>query len=224
MYKLLLLFLFSNTLIAQVGIGTTDPQAALDIDGDLRIRTTVLETESSVIKDSILVISRSGIVNRVPAKDILKAAAPTAVKASFTSGGNISHSLTSGSSLIKFNKEDFDDNDEFNLSTNTFTAKQDGVYTINAQIKIASGLSISTNFGLGIYKNGVLVAEENYLNVVVVIAFIDINVSSPFRRVATTLKLSEGDSITFKVTTGLSTSVSILGSNTNSYCSIYQIR
>ena len=220
MYKLLLLFLFSNTLIAQVGIGTTDPQAALDIDGDLRIRTTVLETESSVIKDSILVISRSGIVNRVPAKDILKAAAPTAVKASFTSGGNISHSLTSGSSLIKFNKEDFDDNDEFNLKTHTFTAKQDGIYTINAQIKIESVISISTNFGLGIYKNGDLIAEENYLNVRVLTT----SVSSPFRRVATTLKLSEGDSITFKVTTGLSTSVSILGSNTNSYCSIYQIR
>lgn len=222
MYKLLLLFLFSNTLIAQVGIGTTDPQAALDIDGDLRIRTISQETETGVIKDSILVISRTGIVNRVPAKDILKAAVPTAIKASLSSGGNLGLSLTSGGTLITFDSEEFDDNNEFDLST--FTVNQDGVYAINAQIKIASGLSVSTNIGLGIYKNGVLIAEENYLNVVVELAFIDINVSSPFRRVASTLKLAAGDTITFKMTSGTSIGLSLSRTSTNSFCSIYQIR
>ena len=93
------------------------------------------------------------------------------------------------------------------------------VYTINAQIKISSGISVSTNFGIRIEKNGVVIAEENYLSVVVTTT----NVSSPYRRISTTVDLAKNDTITFVASTGLA-SLDVLGDREHTYCSIYQIR
>ena len=214
-----LLFLLPTVSFAQVGIGTTSPEAMLDVNGTLKVRSTVNENDIEVIQDSILVISKSGIVNTVLANDIIDAALPTIVKASFSSGGPQTLSLTLGSSKITFDSEEVDNNDEFDLTTNTFTAKQDGIYIVNAQIKIGNIISANTNFGLSIEKNGILIAEENYLSVAV--AFI--NVSSPYRRISTTVDLAKDDTITFAVTSGL-LNVDILGDKKDSYCSIYQIR
>jgi len=206
-------------MFSQVGIGTTNPQATLDVNGTLKVDATILETEMGVIKDSILVISRSGMINRVPAEEIIKAALPTAVKASFSSGGPNLLAISLGSSKITFDSEEIDSNDEFDLTTSTYTAKQDGIYTINAQIKIGNIIAASTDFGIRIEKNGVVIAEEEYLSVVAV----GINVSSPYRRISTTVDLAKDDTITFVVTTGL-LNVSVLGDKKDSFCSIYKIR
>jgi hypothetical protein len=179
--------------MAQFDIGTTNPQATLDVNGTLKINTTIQETEIDVIKDSILVISRTGMVNRVPAEQIVKAALPTTVKAYFSSGGTKTLAITLGSFKITFDIEEVDSNDEFDVTTSTYTAKQDGIYSINAQIKISSGISVSTNFGIRIEKNGVVIAEENYLSVVVTTT----NVSSHYRRISTTIDLAKDDTITF---------------------------
>ncbi|MDN3665510.1 hypothetical protein ACFFU1_16155 [Algibacter miyuki] len=219
-FILLLLILFSILSTAQVGIGTTNPQATLDVNGTLKIDNTLQETELGVIKDSILVISRSGIINTLPATEILKAALPTTVKASFSTGGSKTLAIAlGGKSKLTFNSEEIDSNDEFDLTTNTFTAKQDGIYIVSAQIKIGSAISASTNFGLGIEKNGTLITEENYLSVSV----LSTSVSSPYRRLSTAVELVKDDTITFIVTTGL-LSVDVLGDKKDSFCSIYQIR
>lgn len=216
---LLLLLLFQGSLFAQVGIGTTEPTADLDVNGTLRVRATANETDKEVIRDSILVISRSGNVNRVESTEIIDAALPSMVRASFSSSGNIGHNLSSGTCIIDFDNKEIDNNDEFDTATNTFTAKQDGIYQICAQIKISSTISVSTNFGLGIYKNNVLVAEQSFLSVQV----LNTSVSPPIRYVSTTLDLLEDDTVTFKISSSLAT-VNIAGSSSNSYCAIYQIR
>ncbi|NJX16215.1 hypothetical protein [Tamlana crocina] len=215
---------FQGSLLAQVGIGTTEPTAALDVNGTLRVRATANETDKEVIRDSILVISRSGNVNRVESTEIIDAALPTMVRASFSSSGDIGHTMSSGSCILTFNNELSDSNNEFDTTTYTFTAKQDGIYHISAQMKISSSLSVSTNIGLGIYKNGSLVAEQNYVNVQVsVLSLLNVNVSPPIRYVTTVIDLNENDTIHFEVTSSLG-SINIEGASTESYCAIYQIR
>lgn len=223
MNKVIFYLLFTPTLFAQVGIGITTPTATLDVNGTVRIRSTTNETDLDVINDSILVISKSGNINSVKGVDIINASLPSMVRASFLNGGNISHSLVSGRSIINFNNELTDYNDEFNTTTKTFTAKQDGIYSISAQIKLNSSISASTNFGIGIYKNNVLVAEQSFLSVSITLVFVDINVSPPIRYVSTILDLAANDTITFKVSSTLST-VNILGTSSDSYCAIYQLR
>ena len=220
MNKIIFFLLFTPTLFAQVGIGITTPTATLDVNGTVRIRSTTNETDVDVINDSILVVSKSGNINSVKGVDIINATLPSMVRASFSSGGNISHSLVSGISIIKFNNELTDYNSEFDTATNTFTAKQNGIYSISAQIKLNSSISASTNFGIGIYKNNVLVAEQNFTSV----SLLGINVSPPIRYVSTNLDLAANDTITFKVSSGLVGIVNILGTSSDSYCAIYQLR
>ncbi|XMO86842.1 hypothetical protein AAFN75_00765 [Algibacter sp. AS12] len=213
------LFCITNGIFAQIGINTTAPTATLDVNGTFKIRSTIKEVDIGVIRDSILVISKTGIVNTVPAPDIINVALPTVVKASFTGTGNINHLLSIGSSKIMFDDIEVDNNNEFDPATNTFTAKQDGIYAINAQVKLNAVIGVSTDFGLGIYKNNVLIAEHRFTSIVV----LTVQVSSPIRYVSTTVDLVATDTIEFRVTSTLP-NVDILGSDTESYCSIYQLR
>ena len=57
---LIILFLFTTCIYAQVGIETTNPTATLDINGDLRIRSTTLTTNLTAAKDSIIVVDNVG--------------------------------------------------------------------------------------------------------------------------------------------------------------------
>ena len=81
---LIFTFLVSACAFAQVGIGTTAPSAALDIDGDLRIRNVPIETIMEVAQDSLLVISRDGRVKTISATEITNQALPSVVKGNFS--------------------------------------------------------------------------------------------------------------------------------------------
>lgn len=118
---------------AQVGIGTSSPTESLDINGTLRIRT--IDTSVNLKADSILVANRDGVVKRLNAKEILNNTLKTAVKGSFSSSALVNFTLLAGQVKIPFNAIEFDLNAEYNTATNTFTAKQYGIYQIYAQIK-----------------------------------------------------------------------------------------
>ncbi|GHC59557.1 hypothetical protein GCM10008083_25560 [Ulvibacter litoralis] len=206
--------------MAQVGIGTTEPTASLDINGNLRIRGISEEMEPEIAKDSILVISRNGLVNRISSKKVLESTLKTTAKANFTTGSpTISLSILSNTATIPFDNVAFDTNNEYNATTYTYTAKQDGIYDIYAQIKASSGISVATNFGLSITKNGTVVAENSYAN----IELLGVNVTSPMRNVQTLLQLSENDTVTFEITTDL-ISVDLLNSEKDCFFTIQQIR
>lgn len=217
---LLTSLLFSTIMSAQVGVGTIDPTAALDINGDLRIRSITEETLLDIAQDSILVLSRNGNVNRISSKKVIESTLKTTAKANFGTGGStISLSILSGEAVIPFNNAEFDTNNEYNTTTYTFTAKQDGIYDIYAQIKASSSISIATNFGLSIAKNGVIVAENSFAN----ISVLSIKVTPPIRNVQTLLQLAENDTVTFKITTSL-LSVDLLNNPKDSFFTIHQIR
>ncbi|CCG53976.1 Protein of unknown function precursor [Flavobacterium indicum GPTSA100-9 = DSM 17447] len=212
-----LAFLFFYLGFAQVGIGTSSPTESLDINGTLRIRT--IDTSVNLKADSILVADRDGVVKRLNAKEILNNTLKTAVKGSFSSSALVNLTLLAGQVKIPFNAIEFDLNAEYNTATNTFTAKQDGIYQIYAQIKADNTLSISTNFGLAIYKNGTLLSRNSFAN----IGILGINATPPARSAQNLVQLNTGDTITFYVVSTLA-SVSILGEKEDCYFSILQVR
>ncbi|OAB75683.1 C1q-like domain-containing protein [Cochleicola gelatinilyticus] len=214
----IILLLWGATLTAQVGIGTTNPTATLDVDGNLRLRGTNEETDLEIIQDSILVISRNGTVNRVSSKNIIESHLKSIVKGNMVNNGTISLSLLSGKKEIVFDQEEIDLHNEYDTSTGIFTAKQDGIYRVSVNL-YAGGISVSSNFGVGIYKNGALVAKNSFANIGV--AFV--NVTPPARAVSTIVQLNTNETLSFKVLASL-LSVGISGDNTETFFTIEQIR
>jgi hypothetical protein len=225
MKKICLLFLvFNFTLIySQVGIGTTSPTADLDVNGTLRIRTTSTYLSESAAKDSILVSDDLGNISRISSKKIIESHIKTFIKGNFSSGSVIGLSLVSNTAIIPFGTVDFDVNSEYSTVTNVFTAKQDGIYDIYVQIK-ASGIGVTTNYGVQILKNGSVISQNSFANVGISVLGIGlVNVTSPIRSTQTLLQLVTGDTVQFNVVSNLA-GVSLLGNNEDCYFTIHQVR
>lgn len=214
------MLLFPLLAISQVGVGTTTPQAMLDVGGDLRVQTvsdgTVLAAETSVL---IVDGTDSNIVKKVPSKDIVNSYLKSLVKGNFL-GSSAGITITSLSwNTIPFDNEDIDENNEYDTALYDFTASQDGVYEVYSQIKV-DPISVG-DFGIGIFKvvsgTETEIAQENYIGVQV----LGISVSSPYRRASTVVMLNAGESIRFKVYSLVS--VTLTGGG-NSFFTIKQIR
>lgn len=219
-YLLFQMLLFPLLAISQVGVGTTTPQAMLDVGGDLRVQTvsdgTVLAAETSVL---IVDGTDSNIVKKVPSKDIVNSYLKSLVKGNFL-GSSAGITITSLSwNTIPFDNEDIDENNEYDTALYDFTASQDGVYEVYSQIKV-DPISVG-DFGIGIFKvvsgTETEIAQENYIGVQV----LGISVSSPYRRASTVVMLNAGESIRFKVYSLVS--VTLTGGG-NSFFTIKQIR
>ncbi len=216
--KILFLF-YSVSLFSQVGIGTTEPLATLDINGDLRIREIVEELDLKIAEDSVLVIAKNGTVRRIAAKNIIRAGLKSAVKGVFSPVVNTNLSLSLGYATVPFDEEEFDLNEEFDVASHQFIAKNEGIYDVFAQVKTNGVLAASSNFGISIFKNNQEVCKNSYTN----IGVLGISVSSPIRSAKALLKLDAGDTITFKITSNL-VSVNLLSVDTENYFTINQIR
>ncbi|MDC7996285.1 hypothetical protein [Altibacter sp. HG106] len=213
--------LCSVPIFAQVGIGTVSPTASLDIDGDLRIRVVNEEMNKDVAKDSVLVLSRDGTVKKIEAIEIVDKALPTVLKGSFSSSTVFSISLASGSAILPFDAEDFDANDEFDTSTYTYTAGQDGIYAISVQIKATASLGVATNFGVSILRNGSIISQNSFANV----GILGINATPPLRQSTNLVALSAGDTIHFEVLGDIALgTIDLFGTTTESYFTIHQVR
>jgi hypothetical protein len=219
---LFICILFSLSAAAQVGIGTTDPTAALDINGALRVRTIDSNTRETSAKDSILVSDRYGNIQRISSKMVIESRLKTFIKGGFSAVSDQALTLSSGTIKVPFNYEDFDENAEFDTSTYTFTAKTTGIYAINVQIK-SNASSVATNFGVSILKNEAVIARCGFSNIGVNIAFVTLTVTPPVRAVQTLVKLSVGDTITFNLYTDL-INVGLLSNKTDSFFTIQQVR
>lgn len=206
-------------LCAQVGIGTSSPMAMLDVNGTLRIRQTNQNTNETSAKDSVLVVNNNGDVARTSARQIVNSYLKTFVKGGFSTTADKSLSLSSGTKKIPFDYEEFDLNEEFDPSSNTFTAKQTGIYAITVQIKATSTLSIASNFGVGIVKNSTLIARNTFANIGVA----TINVTPPFRSTQTLVQLSSGETIKFHLYSDL-VNIGLLGTREDCFFTIHQVR
>lgn len=222
--KALLLFILimvSGFSISQVGINTENPLASLDINGNLRVRD-IQKHISMLPIDSILISDGKGYIEHISQTELN----PTNCY-SYASGSGIGGLLTislSGTSWTKipFNLELIDEHNDFDSSTATFTAREEGIYQVYVQIQTTSLLGADI-FGVGIFveKPGnppQLVAEESYLNVSV----LGISVSPSTRKTQTILKLDAGDTIYFAAKANLISLQLLAG--TSSYFTIHQIK
>ena len=147
-----LTLIFFTSIFAQVGVGTTSPTATLDVNGDLRIRSTITTISASAPKDSIIVVNNLGVFQRTNSKALVNSYLKTLIKGTFVSNALIDLNLLAGSVKIPFDLSELDANTEYNTVTNTFTTKQAGVFAINIQIKADATLGVATNFGIAILK------------------------------------------------------------------------
>lgn len=196
MKNLLVLLLFPCWLYSQVGINTTDPQATLDIEGNLRIG--LLETGSDFsARDSILVVDGNRVVKQIKAQEIVRAAPKTLIK------GHIDGTPPISNNRIPFNSLDFDLQGEFNVSTHEFVAANPGIYRVHAQFKYEAGISANLDLGLQVYKvdvngNETLITQSRYINLYINIVVLQLAVSPPIRQVGTLVQLDAGEKIIFK--------------------------
>jgi len=222
MKTLALILLYPLCLCAQVGINTTIPQATLDIEGNIRIAQTN-EGSDLAARDSILVIDGNQILRVVTSKKLLSNLQKSIVKGNLSAADGVS--ISSGETLIPFNTTELDIKNEFNTTTSEFVATDPGIYRVSAQIK--QDVLTAGDFGLSIYKvnhsgTETLLTRERYLNLNVSLLTLNLNVSSPMRRVETITSLAAGERIRFKTNSAIGLSIS--GSNSDTFFIIEQIR
>ncbi|MGK6341864.1 C1q-like domain-containing protein [Chryseobacterium sp. DT-3] len=220
--SVLLFFLVGIKCFSQVGINTADPEAMLDINGDLRVRITEKCLGESCT-DFVLIRNNDGYVQSI-SKDQLFSSNP---KSYVTGTGMnsvilVSVSGATGWGKILFDKEVIDENNDFDITNNTFTAPKDGIYQLYVQYKISSMVSAG-ELGIGIFvQKGTntpeLVAEETYVNTSV----LGIPVSPATRSTQNMVALKAGDQVYFGAKTSMS-SIDLL-SGTSSLFTIHQVK
>lgn len=223
----LILLLFYGSCFSQIGIGTTQPTALLDINGNMRIRNVASLSSETAAKDSILTSNLTGNTNRVSSKTLVYSHKKCYVTGFFSGGASPTLSLTSSRAKIPFNAKEIDVNNNFNVATNTFTAPRNGIYRIGAQIVSTSAVGVTTDFGVQIVKNGsTVLAKNNFANigidVTVLFITVTVNVTQPLRSVSTTVTLNAGETITFETYSAL-LNVSLLGNNDDNFFYIYEL-
>ena len=226
------LLMFTSIVFSQVGVATTSPQAMLDINGDLRIQTVnvgpISEAETSVL---IVDGTDSNIVKKVSSEKILTSFLKSFVKVNLQSTSDLDIVLLDNSSTkIDFDDEEFDLNDEYDVTTNEFTPKQDGYYEISSTINIkpdgALGITTSTDVSLQVHKNSTVIAESSGPLVGATVGLVNVYLL-PIRTVSTLVYLTTTDTVSFHIqnATGPLGGIDIdLQSNENGFFYIKQVR
>lgn len=219
-----LLMLVWDPLSAQVGINTEDPQASLDVNGDLKVRTVAVDNTSS----SILVLDANNVVHQNTTllsgnatRSFVEATGGTAITL-------LSATLLTGWNKIPFATEEMDEHGDYdNTTTYEFTAPRAGIYSIYVQFE-TTGVVTAGEVGVAIFKKAAgasvytNLAQESYINVSISVLSVGVGVSPPTRKVQRLVKLAAGDVIAFGAKVPL-LSVTLVGGS-KSFFTIEQVK
>lgn len=119
--------------------------------------------------------------------------------------------LNGSQQTIPFDAEEFDDGNNFDTSTFTFVAPNDGVYAFQASCLLSTG-SFPHRFYIDLARNGATV-KESWSN-------IDETQSQPLHAV---VKLNAGDTIQLRIREGSGGGSTLIADQTRTYFSGYQV-
>lgn len=209
-YLLIILVSGIYTSNAQVGIGTDNPQATLDLNGNLKVRgitevPAITSSHSIVLRDT----SVSGDNEFVEiSSDNFFASGSSAYSAQKEGNWSLLDLGISGTNWYKINITGTDTKigDPGLFTDGVFTAPQSGIYMVNYEFQMQAGVNIELlgNKKLGLIKNGNTVWDEKLFDAVrvsllgITIAAIPVTSSS----MSTLVQLNAGETLTFAVDTG----------------------
>ncbi|MPT31690.1 MAG: hypothetical protein E2600_08490 [Chryseobacterium sp.] len=212
--RIFVISLLSNIIFAQVGINTSDPKATLDINGNLKIRD-VTNIPSVSSNHTFLVRDKTTTTGDYEIKeinsDILVTGNANAYFASKSGSWSLLN-LAIGGSWYKINLTGATDTKLGNtalFNSGVYTAPQAGIYAINYEFQLASGVDIEILGGkkLGILKNNV-VWDEKLFDAVRVAIDVPLVLTLTLAALPVTstslnslVQLGVGDTITFAVNT-----------------------
>src|SRR5690606_6782790 len=198
---------FGFASYAQVGIGTDDPQATLDVNGNVKIRT--IPEVTSLTNDHYILVkdqSASGD-NEISQISSSYFTAATAYAAESDGGWSLLDLGISGTNWNRINLSSGDTTigDPTHFVNGTYTAPSSGVYMVNYEFQLQSGVNIDLlgNKSLGLIKNGDVIHEKEFDAVRVVVGVINLaTVPVTSTNLSSIVQLNAGDTLTFAVETG----------------------
>lgn len=209
-YLLIILVSGIYTSNAQVGIGTDNPRATLDVNGNLKVRgitevPAITSSHSIVLRDT----SVSGDNEFVEiSSDNFFASGSSAYSAQKEGNWSLLDLGISGTNWNKINITGTDTKigDPGLFTDGVFTAPQSGIYMVNYEFQMQAGVNIELlgNKKLGLIKNGNTVWDEKLFDAVrvsllgITVAAIPVTSSS----MSTLVQLNAGETLTFAVETG----------------------
>lgn len=195
---------------AQVGIGTDNPQATLDINGNLKVRT-INETTELTPDYSILMIDNSTIGD----SEVIRIS-----PAALFSGSNRTYSarkdggwslLNLGIAGTNWNKINITGSSDTRIGNpnlfvdGVFTAPESGIYLINYEFQLEAGVNLDVlgNKRLGLIKNVNEIWEDKFFDAVrveLIVPLLAVPVTST--SITSLVELNAGETLTFAVETG----------------------
>lgn len=174
----ILFFSLSQVIDAQVGIGTTTPDASAELEitatdkGMLIPRMTLAERDLIASPATSLLVFQT---DNTPGyyyyngsnweKLTIDSNSPAnfSMISVYITNGGLAYQTTGVNTwqTLIFDTEDFDTNAEFDTATHRFTALNTGFYKINAQYT-SEGHDDREELGIGIFVNGSIIAEQSF--------------------------------------------------------------
>lgn len=198
---------FGITGYAQVGIGTDDPKATLDVNGNVKIRTTPEVT--SLTNDHYILVKDQSVSGDNEISQISSSyfTAATAYAAESDGGWSLLDLGISGTNWNRLNLSSGDTTigDSTHFVNGTYTAPSSGVYVVNYEFQLEAGVDITLlgDKRLGLIKNGVVIEDKVFDGVRVNLGPLNIaTVPVTSTNINKMVILEAGDTLTFAVETG----------------------
>ena len=210
LFSLALILGLALPAFSQVGIGTDDPQATLDINGNLKVRTVPEVT--TVTNDYFILMQNNSTAGdteiiRISSDNFASPAASTAYAAESDGGWSLLDLGISGTNWNRLNLSSGDTTigDPTHFVNGTYTAPSSGVYMVNYEFQLEAGVDITLlgNKRLGLIKNGVVIEDKVFDGVRVDLGPLNVaTVPVTSTNINKMVMLEAGDTLTFAVETG----------------------
>ncbi|WP_414845678.1 hypothetical protein [Chryseobacterium sp. IT-36CA2] len=146
----LLIFTLSTITYGQIGINTPTPTNTLDINGDLRVRSTVTNTSTNNL--DVLMSNNTGVVSRITTQNFLKDLKTPANIFNAEQTTNLTDNLSGNNTVnkVQFGTINLIDTNAgtWNSNTNIYTVTKAGIYHIVAGVLLNNA---GSNTSLRIY-------------------------------------------------------------------------